>query len=279
MNIIIYLGDSSGWSEEYTKIFADSTYDDIFGTNTDGVFYYMDLSEDNDACDYISTSGIARIYFDNHIDDMFEKIFEYLPDTGEPVTDMQIQRGIQQILSVFNEYYNDTEESFVEETSTDNLSTESYRRITDFNNSVIETKSSSQLATEKIGNNTYDYSSWRVIDNDLSTCWSEGSDDYGSGESITLSFDNVYEINEIRIWNGLCASEDLFYKNSRLREISVAFSDGQSIDFECNDGWNNSENVITLPSTVETSSITITIGSVYEGEKYKDTCISEIRVS
>lgn len=151
--------------------------------------------------------------------------------------------------------------------------------ISDFNSSLKEVYATSQLETQTYGDKTYVYSPQKVVDNDMSTCWSEGADDYGTGESITLSFDKVYEINEIRIWNGLCASEDLFNKNSRLREISIAFSDGQSIGFECSDGWNNSENVIMLPSTVETSSITITIVSVYEGEKYKDTCISEIRVS
>ena len=151
--------------------------------------------------------------------------------------------------------------------------------ISDFNSSLKEVYATSQLATQTYGDKTYVYSPQKVVDNDMSTCWSEGADDYGTGESITLSFDKVYEINEIRIWNGLCASEDLFYKNSRLREISIAFSDGQSIDFECNDGWDNRENIIVLPTAIETSSIVITIKSVYEGEKYKDTCISEISVS
>lgn len=108
MNIMIYLGDSSGWSEEHTKNFADSTYDNIFGADTDGVFYYMDLSEDSDAYDYISTSGIANIYYGSKTDEMIESIFSYLPATGEPVTDTQIERGIRQILSVFEEYHDGT---------------------------------------------------------------------------------------------------------------------------------------------------------------------------
>lgn len=152
-------------------------------------------------------------------------------------------------------------------------------RISDFSGSLKEVYATSQLATQTYGDKTYVYSPQKAVDNDFSTCWSEGADGNGNGESITLSFDKVYEINEIRILNGLCASEDLFYKNSRLREISIAFSDGQSIDFECNDGWNNRENIIVLPTAVETSSIIITIKSVYEGEKYKDTCVSEISVS
>lgn len=105
MNIMIYLGDSSGWSEEQTKRFADSTYDDIFGVDSDGVFYYMDLSEDSDAYDYISTSGIANNYYNGKIDDMFKEIFNYLPATGEPIVDTQIQSAIWQILLVFDEYH------------------------------------------------------------------------------------------------------------------------------------------------------------------------------
>lgn len=166
-----------------------------------------------------------------------------------------------------------------ESSASETSNTTASSTISDFSGSIKEVYATSQLATQIYSDKTYDYSPQKAVDNDMSTCWSEGVDDYGTGESITLSFDNIYEINEIHIWNGLCASEDLFYKNSRLREISIAFSDGQSIDFECNDGWNNRENVIVLPTAVETSSIVITIKSVYEGEKYKDTCVSEISVS
>lgn len=138
---------------------------------------------------------------------------------------------------------------------------------------------SSHLSSQTYGEITYNYSAQKAIDNDITTCWSEGTDEYGIGESITISFDKTYEISELCLWNGLCTSEDLFYKNSRLRKITVVLSNGDSYDFECSDGWDNRKNIFSFNSGVKTSSMTIIIQSVYEGNKYKDTCISEISVS
>lgn len=155
----------------------------------------------------------------------------------------------------------------------------SVQNLIDFQSCILDITASSQLASETYGNKTYEYSPQKVVDNDMSTCWSEGTDGYGLGESITLYFDYVYEINELCIWNGLCTSEDLFYKNSRLRYITVVLSNGDSYDFECPDGWDNRKTVFKFNSGVNTSSLTIIIKGVYAGEKYKDTCISEISVS
>jgi len=151
--------------------------------------------------------------------------------------------------------------------------------IHDFRSVLKEVYASSQLSSQTYGNQTYAYSPQKTVDNDHSTCWSEGASEYGNGDSITLLFNDVYTIREICIWNGLCTNEDLFNKNSRLRRITITLSDGQSFDFECKDGWDNRKNVFSLPDFFETSSITITIRTVYEGSKYMDTCISEISVS
>lgn len=113
----------------------------------------------------------------------------------------------------------------------------------------------------------------------MSTCWSEGVDGYGIGESITVSFDDIYEVSEFSLWNGLCTSEDLFYKNSRLHNMTVVLSDGSRYDFECSDGWDKQNQTFSFDGNAKTSSLTIIIQSVYEGEKYKDTCISEISIS
>lgn len=155
----------------------------------------------------------------------------------------------------------------------------SIQHISDFKSYISNITSSSHLANETYGNNMYIYSEEKAFDNDMTTCWSEGVDENGVGESITLSFDDVYEISELSLWNGLCTSEDLFYKNSRLHNITATLSSGKSYDFECSGGWDSRHNSFSLGANIETSSITITIQSVYEGDKYKDTCISEISVS
>lgn len=144
---------------------------------------------------------------------------------------------------------------------------------------ITDITASSHLSSQTYGEETYDYFAQKAIDNDITTCWSEGKDEYGIGESITISFDKTYEISELCLWNGLCTSEELFYKNSRPQKITVVLSNGDSYDFECSDGWDNRKNIFSFNSGVKTSSITIIIQSVYEGNKYKDTCISEISVS
>lgn len=159
------------------------------------------------------------------------------------------------------------------------LTESSVRIISDFSTLTKNAYASSQLANQTYGNKTYEYSPNKVLDNDPTTCWSEGAADNGEGEQIEIVFDNTYAINKLYIMNGLCTSEDLFYKNSRLREFSVSFSNGLRLNYECSDGWNHCETTFDLPEAIETSSIIITIESVYPGEKYNDTCISEISIS
>ncbi len=150
--------------------------------------------------------------------------------------------------------------------------------LTDFYGAIKEITSSSQLSEEIIGNVTHNYAPSKVVDDDLSTCWCEGKDDYGIGENLTITFDSIYSIRYITIWNGLCTDEDLYRKNSRVHNIRITFSDGASIDYECQDGWENRKSTFKLPVAIETSSVTFQILDVYEGEKYKDTCISEISI-
>lgn len=151
--------------------------------------------------------------------------------------------------------------------------------FTDFYSSIKEITASSQLSEETIGNATHNYAPSKVIDNDLSTCWCEGKEDYGIGENLTIKFNDTYRVGEFTLWNGLCTNEDLYQKNSRVHSIRLIFSDGTSLDFDCKNGWGNRKNTFTFPEKIDTSFITFQILDVYEGEKYKDTCISEISVS
>lgn len=83
MNIIVFAaGPSYSMSDASTENFADSAYDETFGKDTDGVFFFMDLTGDVPAYDYISTSGKAVLYYQDHISDMFDKINTYLPSSG-----------------------------------------------------------------------------------------------------------------------------------------------------------------------------------------------------
>lgn len=151
--------------------------------------------------------------------------------------------------------------------------------LSDYHSHIINVSSSSHLENQTYSDKTYVYTAEKAFDKDMSSCWSEGLDGYGVGESITVSFDNIYEVSEISIWNGLCTNEDLYNKNSRLHNFTVILSDGSRYDFECSDGWDKRNQIFSFDGSVKSSSLTIIIQSVYEGEKYKDTCISEISVS
>lgn len=131
--------------------------------------------------------------------------------------------------------------------------------LTDFYASVKNVTASSQLKDETIGNITHNYSPSKATDNDLSTCWCEGKDDYGVGEELVIEFDDTYSLNEITLWNGLCTSEDLYRKNSRVHRIALTFSDGNSFEYECKDSWDNRKNVIVLSEKIETSSIPLSV--------------------
>ncbi|MBR2283035.1 MAG: hypothetical protein IJ874_01245 [Ruminococcus sp.] len=85
MNIVVYLGGIQR-SEYATEIFADDEYDEYFGEDTDGVFYYMDLSGKSTyegAYDYISTSGRAWIMYQERIGQIYSLLDNYLPTSSE----------------------------------------------------------------------------------------------------------------------------------------------------------------------------------------------------
>ena len=98
MNIAVFLPDSSysGYYDYETEIFADDSYDETFGEDTDGVFYYIDISGKSPAYDYISTSGKAVLWYQKRIDD---RTFEHtmnavLPPSGQAIEAGQIHEAI-----------------------------------------------------------------------------------------------------------------------------------------------------------------------------------------
>lgn len=114
----------------------------------------------------------------------------------------------------------------------------------------------------------------RVIDGDRSTAWVEGAAGQGIDESIILHFDTDYTVSGINICAGYQISEDLYYKNSRPKEILVEFSGGKSQTYQLEDKLE--EQKISFAEPAETDYVSISIVSVYPGNKYEDTVISEI---
>lgn len=114
-------------------------------------------------------------------------------------------------------------------------------------------------------------------DNNSSTCWVEGKEDDGIGEWIQLNSNSNVKIKSIDIENGYRKSEYVFNINNRVKKVLIEFSNGTCITKELQDGFNN-KNKIEFQNKIEVKSIKFTILDVYKGIKYRDTCISEIKV-
>ena len=115
-----------------------------------------------------------------------------------------------------------------------------------------------------------------LTDGMVKTAWVEGAPGQGIGESVTLYFDDVYQVTGFDIYAGYHKSKSLYRKNSRPKEISVEFSDGSGETFVLKDQFKKQS--VRLSRPVDTEYMTITIESVYLGSKFEDTVISEIEL-
>ena len=103
--------------------------------------------------------------------------------------------------------------------------------------------------------------------------WVEGKDDYGIGESISFVFEK--EVSAFNIINGYVDPYNLslFKNNSRVKKLKIEnLTSGKSwfVDFE------DKIYINRIISDSPSKSYKITIMEVYEGRKYKDTCITAI---
>lgn len=106
MNIFVYVaGTSDSYRSDHDiEVFADDFYDEIYGEDTDGVFYYMDISGRSPACDRISTSGKAVLMYQKNIDNIFARINNYLPASGQTVYPENVENAVKCFLSSLENY-------------------------------------------------------------------------------------------------------------------------------------------------------------------------------
>lgn len=83
LNIIICAAGPRLSSSDYQKEeFSENFYNEIFMEDTDGVFYFMDLTGDSPAYDFIFTSGKAVPFYEENTDRMFDEIFAHMPPSS-----------------------------------------------------------------------------------------------------------------------------------------------------------------------------------------------------
>lgn len=139
---------------------------------------------------------------------------------------------------------------------------------------------SSTLAPE--GDDPYSSTSYypcKASDNKISTAWVEGVEGHGIGESIELQIPLDRISKQITIFTGYAETEKLWKQNSRVAELLLTFPSGltQTIQLEDIFGYQTfhlDENL----ETDEPLTVFAEIIDVYEGTKYEDTALSEIRL-
>lgn len=203
----------------------------------------------------------------------FEKSFnradetEYLKDSREKAVVYQNKKIVSEIdLFIFDGSEKEPEKTTDKPSDVSEVS--SFTRAT----------SSSALAPYSSGTDTFTYYAANVLDDDPTTCWTEGVIGAGTGETITLRSDKEETVKGLHIVNGYCKSEKLYHANNRLKEIKVTFSDGSSEFLTLKDGYENRTADLDFSKEVTTKQIKIEIISVHYGADKADTCVSDISV-
>ncbi len=141
------------------------------------------------------------------------------------------------------------------------------------NNIVIKSISSSGfLPPDKLNS----YYPLNLIDEKPNTMWAESNPEDGLGEFIKIEFLNSQSIDQIEILNGY-NNPDYFLKNNRVSLIEIDINGEFYLLRSLEDTPN--KQVIKFPRSEFIREIKLIICGVYRGEKWNDTCISEIGFS
>jgi len=123
------------------------------------------------------------------------------------------------------------------------------------------------------------YNACMAQDNDTNTAWVEGVDGNGIGE--WFEYNTTYEetdkiYNQIQIINGYARDNDIWQKNNRIKKLHFTTTNNKTINIELEDTMDlqtfvYNETFYLNPDTK------IYIDEIYQGSKYNDTALSEIR--
>ena len=155
----------------------------------------------------------------------------------------------------------------------------SVRALSDFSGDMGVCLLSSYSASSVLPASEYGtYVADNLSDGDWSTAWVEGSSGSGAGQSVTMSrvSGSKASVSCLELVAGYGKSTDIYYKNARPKQVSLIADSGEVVaQVTLADSYRVVQS-ISFPA-VSTSSITLRIDSVYEGNKYDDCAISEMR--
>ncbi|MBN2351281.1 MAG: hypothetical protein JXD23_01845 [Spirochaetales bacterium] len=119
----------------------------------------------------------------------------------------------------------------------------------------------------------YRYHPWRAFDDDPLTAWNEGVKGPGIGEKLTLKLAQYIMIDKIVILPGYFDPK-WYSANNRVKDCTI---DVDGTREKCHFDDDMKPAVISFDFPVVFKSMIFTIEDVYLGNKYNDTCVSEIQ--
>jgi TIR domain len=132
---------------------------------------------------------------------------------------------------------------------------------------------SSVLAAEA-GNS---YSVDNLFSANPTTAWVHGTHKSGAGQWIVVEFDGWRAVKSVTVRNGYQKNADIFEKNSRVRQLRLAFSQGESKVVSLEDRLG--DQTIVLDQPIKAYWIEFVVEDVFAGSKYPDTAISKLFVT
>jgi hypothetical protein len=119
-----------------------------------------------------------------------------------------------------------------------------------------------------------------VADDDPRTAWVEGAESSGAGEWLRINVTPLDKTSGVRlkIRNGYQKSAGLFKANARAKDVTVRLLPSRvetKATLTDKNGWQ--ELSLAQPAG-PVSAIELKVGSVYEGTRYADLCISDVQV-
>lgn len=112
---------------------------------------------------------------------------------------------------------------------------------------------------------------------DDATAWVHGTHRPGTGQWIVVEFDGLRSVKRVTIRNGYQKSADIYGKNSRVRQLRLVFSQGESKTVSLED--RSGEQTIVLDRPIKAYWIQFVIEDVFPGWKYPDTAISKLLIA
>lgn len=123
------------------------------------------------------------------------------------------------------------------------------------------------------------YSPELTQDDDITTSWQDGVDGYGEGESLTATFETPVPLSAIGVMIGNQNSTNRYNSNTRPKsmKVTVTVDDGKSYDFTLDVLDKMDLQALAFREQLNVTQVVLTINSVYPGEEFEDTCITEIK--